>query len=251
MSPRPRLELGELSVVTFNAWTGQTDRGLRDNLVNMVGDVAALQGGVKPHAVVLQEVWDWDGSIPGYDRYAADPADFPGRKGRDADEVRSTTVLVRERGVDVRRADYIEVHGPDWRGPKHGLHHRPRVFPDLTLVVPDSGRPWDLLAGHRTPGGPRAGIKANRASWAAEDAEIADWFQRRGPQVAGMDWNNTGSDRGPLTVHDLARRVGGKYLLAGIDGFMFVDARGHIHELPGRYGGDGHRPVVGNFNQKD
>lgn len=219
-----------LDVVTFNAWTGNRD--LRGNLIDLADDTH------KPHAIVLQEVKGWDGTIPGYERVADDNS-HP--------EAASTVILVRSRGVDILATSFLRVDGPRWVGPKHGEVHEPRVFPRVSIAA--AGFETDLLGVHRTPGGPYPNIKVNGESWAAEDRAIEAWFARRRDrnpdrvQAAVGDQNDRATDFRDRSVRHLSKRVSGRLLLKGIDGAIIAGAKGKARRLPGKYGSDAHRPV--------
>lgn len=221
-----------LTLVTFNGWVGNPD--WRANLTLLANDTD------RPHVLALQEAYRFGGTIRGYRRLAC--------SHRDDNDAQSTIVLVRD-DVPVTRHRCLHVDGPDWIGPKHGIRHDPRTFRDLTVEV--DGTRFDVLAVHRTPGGPQPGIKANAASWAAEDAEIVSWATRREarhpdrPQVVIGDHNGrTGDDR-PLGIGDLAARLGAVARLRGIDGALVAEAgKVTARKLDGRYGSDAHEPVV-------
>lgn len=228
-----------LDLVTFNAWVGQRDRALRNNLIDLVDDAGY------PDILSLQEVWDWDGTIPGYDPIRAPHDEFP------HPEARSTILLVRRRpGIEIQRTGFIDVAdhgGTKWVGPKHGEIHPPRVFPWVRALVDD--QPWGVLGIHRTPGGPRPGIRANAPSWAAEDEAIVCWFAAhpRIPCAAVGDQNARRTTVGPTSPRGLAKRVEGRLILKGIDGAIATGARPlYVEELRRRdhYGSDGHDPVL-------
>lgn len=235
-----RTPAARLDVVTHNIWVGNKDP--RGNLIRLRDDTAAITG-TRPHAIVLQEAKRFRGTIPGYDRHACD---------EHGDECRSTVVLVRDRGVDVTRARFLHVDGPDWVGPKHGDPHEPRTFPDLTLEVHDEhgDQRWDLLGVHRTPGGPNPHIAVNGRSWAAEHDEIVGWADHRQERHEGRpflivgDHNDRAGTLEPRSLGRLAADIDATAKMRGIDGALVHGARATAEELPGRYGSDGHQPVI-------
>lgn len=226
-----------LRVITFNMWVGNKDP--RQNLTNLV-DACHKQFGYKPDALSIQEAKTWHGTIPGYNRVAAD---VPGRPESD-----STILLVRT-DHKLGRDRTLVVTGPDWVGPKHDLRHEPRVFPGRSISV--RGRAWDLLGIHRTPGGPTS---RNAASWKAEDEDLVAWEERadenRPKRAAAWvgDWNDRTGTIHRLSVSSLARRVDGDLRMRGIDGAIGLGCEvTRAHEFSGLFGGDGHNPVLFEF----
>lgn len=219
-----------LTVVTFNGWVANPD--WRGNVHWLANDTD------RPHAIVAQEAKRFHGTIRGYTRHACD------RKGPRHRECGSTIVLVRN-DVRVTRERYLHVDGPDWRGPKHGLRHNPRTFPDLTLKA--DGQKWDLLAVHRTPGGPEGYAVA---SWTAEHREIVAWADRRAhrrkprPLLVVGDHNDRKGGRHVLGLSGLADDIDADLAVRGIDGALIVRAKGRARELDDYYGSDAHQPVV-------
>lgn len=231
--PPPDRAYAQITAVTHNLHSaGNTPDSVDRHLERLARDTGM------PELLVASEAFKVRGSIPGYDRVGPEWS-------RDKDEC-STIVLVRRKhGISIRRDRTIKVDGPDWYW--NGNRREPRLLVDFTLDA-DEQR-WDGLAVHRTPGGPRAGIVANRASWAAEDAAIAAWFARRDrrfdrPTFAFGDWNDRATTVHPLGVRGLARRVDADLALKGIDGGIVAGARARSRKLDGRYGSDAHRPVV-------
>lgn len=232
-------EAAAFPFATFNAWIGQRDEQLERNL-------GRLTRRLDDPILALQEVWDWGGTIPGYQPVRASREKFPHR------ESRSTILLVPDR-FEIVHEGARQVDGPDWIGPKHGILHPPRVFPRATVKDPDTGQLVDVIAVHRTPGGPNAGIVRNRASWAAEDACLVEWVgdirdaHPRRPIVILGDHNDRVAGRERLGIADLARRLDARPVMRGIDGGLLIGCdpkRGATTELDGLYGGDGHRPVA-------
>lgn len=224
---QPRERRAQLRVVTFNAYSAG-NKAIRDNLCDLIEDAG------RPEVVALQEAWRLDGSVPGYRRV--------GDQGSSR-EVGSSIALVRL-DVEVTRERVYRV-GPGWSW--QGNKRAPREFVDFTVA--HDGMRWDFLATHRTPGGPYAGIKGNRASWAAEDRAIDAWFDRREdredrPKACLADHNGRAGDLRARGIGDLARRVGAKAALRGIDGALVTDARARTRKMKGRYGSDAHHPVI-------
>jgi hypothetical protein len=218
--------------VTWNAWVGQSEADVLENGGRLVQELDL------PVVVALQEVWRCRRPLAGYKRYAADGG-HP--------ENASTQLHVR-RGVQVLQEFYLRPGGPNWHGPKHGLVHPPRVFPGVTLRY--AKEVWDVIGIHRVSGGPDAHLEGNRECWRREDERLqafADSRARRHPTRRLLmlgDWNNGAGDRSPLSVRDLAGRIGADLELVGVDGGLARGARLAAKELPDLYGSDNHRPVV-------
>lgn len=220
----------QLRTLTWNPHIGRADE-----LSDVLGDV--LRDARWPHVASLQEVWDWSGKVPGYRRVAASTTDFPHH------EARGVQLLVRTKGVRLRRATARQVDGGVWIGPVHGRPHPPRVYPLVT--VGHGGTVWDIIGVHRCPGGPNAERERNRQAWVDEHQLLIDWAERRphGPLVMLGDHNNRASDPDPLSVSGLASRIGARLALERIDGAI---ARGVLgigtETMPDAYGSD-HHPV--------
>jgi hypothetical protein len=222
---------GDLTVVTFNA--NQRLDTLRGNLTRLAEDTG------QPHVMALQEVENFGGTVPGYQRVVAEPTP----DNREAD---SCVLLVR-RDLRVVRERHLLVKGGAWRWHRE---HPPRVYAAATIEA--SGRRWEVMGVHRIPGGPLAGIKENRQPWAAEHSAIeARVFKRADraghPQVLAGDWNDRADNAHPLSVASLAERLGGQLVLpkGGIDGAIVIGCRVvHAEKLDDKYGSDAHRPVV-------
>lgn len=221
-------EKDRLRVVSHNMYVGNKDPK---------GNLTRLAENTDADVIVVQEAKNWHGTIPGYERFVADS---------DRPEADSTILLVRKKDTEVHRERSIEVGGPDWIGPKHDLRHKPRVFPAASIEV--RGRRWDVIGIHRNPGGPDS---RNEDAWRAEDKALVEWEARREehrpkrPAVLAGDWNDRKATKHPVSVSSLAKRLGGDLRLRGIDGAIAIGADGiHVKELPGRYGSDGHNPVV-------
>lgn len=241
-----RRRVAELPTVTFNAWIGQDatdDRDpddLRDNLRRMVADAAdALEA--RPVTVCLQEVWDWDGTIPGYLPVRA-PRNMFGPEGR------STVWLVLDDARVLHRG-FRQTPGPGWVW--NGKHKEPRVFPRIRVGW--DRQVWDQTGVHRTPGGPRPRIELNRASWNAEHEMLAGWQTRIAEhrddavRVLQGDHNAGAGELAhyPYSIGTLAETMHAEAALRGVDGFLVAGAevRG-LERLAGAYGGDGHHATV-------
>lgn len=225
---------------TFNVWQGQ--RGVR-LLTNLERALEALD---YPEVLAVQEAIHLTDAPDGYQRFAARHGDgFTDRYNR------STQLLVRKDGVTVHGHGVRQVDGPSWRGPKQGIIQPPRVFVRVTYSLDDDpGHRWDAFGIHRTPGGPRPAIAGNRDSWAAEDRFIEGWSDARAarhghPQLWLGDHNGRRSDKGDLSLTDLAHRMGRAQLaIKGIDGAIVRDAQARAKKLRPKFGSDGHRPVL-------
>lgn len=227
-----QLVTASADVVTHNAYSaGNSQESIRRNLVMLVDDSD------RPDVIIVTEAWRLRGSIGGYLRVGPDWS-------RDRN-LCSTIVLVRA-DHEVTRRRLIRVDGPSWWW--NGNRRPPRIFVDVTVRI--RGVLFDVLGVHRTPGGPDAGIIANRASWAAEHREILAWRRRRRranpdrPRVVAGDHNDRLATRVRRSVRALARRLGARAALRGIDGLLAINARvSRVRELRGRYGSDAHNPV--------
>jgi hypothetical protein len=224
----PRASRARLRIVSHNAYSAG-NRSIRDHLIDLAEDAE------RPEVICVQEGWRHDGTIPGYVRVGAAAGDR---------ETGSTFALVRH-DVKITR-QRIERVGPGWTW--NGHKRRAREFVDFTVA--HDGIRTDLLLSHRTPGGPLAGILGNRASWAAEDRYIADWFARRSdrhpdrPLVHVADHNGRPLDLRARGIGDLARRVGAKTAMRGIDGALVKGAKAKARRMKHKYGSDKHWPVV-------
>lgn len=222
---------GDLTIVTFNA--NQGTGTLRDNLTRLAEDTG------QPHVIALQEVKNFGGTIPGYQRVVAKPTP----DNREADNcvllVRSDVKVVRER--------HLLIEGGAWTWTRA---HPPRVYAAATIE--EDGRRWEVMSVHRIPGGPLAGIKENRPAWAAEHSAIEARVSKRAgraghPQVLAGDWNDRADNDHPLSVASLADRMDGQLVLpkGGIDGAIAIGCRVvDAQKLEDKYGSDAHRPVV-------
>jgi hypothetical protein len=215
-------------VVTYNAWIGQdeTDDDGRGDLLDNV--IRLIEAAGDPHVLSLQEVWDWSERVPGYRRVQAPRDRFPHR------EARSTQLLVR-RDLPLIGHGAREAHGPWWTGPKHGIPHPPRVFPRASVGYEDVV--VDVFGLHFT----RPAWSEGGAAWKGEQEVLVDWAHDRPPNrpqvfLGDLQGNNLGH---------LAHRLDAQVWARGIDGALVhgMTVAG-IRRIPGRFGGDGHRPVL-------
>lgn len=238
---RPQLPAG-----TFNAWIGQdaTDddgpRDLRDNVRRVVADAGDVLGAPLV-ALCLQEVWDWDGTIPGFIPIRARLEDF-GAEGR------STQWLIRD-DAEILHTGFRQVPGGDWTW--NGNRKQPRVFP--RVVIRWDRQVWDLVGVHRIPGGPEPAIDLNRTGWNAEHTMLDTWQARiadnRRGEVRALfgDWNAAEDERPgyPYSIASLAESVNAEAALRHIDGALVAGAGVRdLQRLENKYGSDGHHPVV-------
>jgi hypothetical protein len=212
---------------------GQQRDSLRLNVTRLLRDTHA-------DVAMLQEAERFNGTVPGYRRWAADEHPRP--------EAGMCVILYRKELRVVRRGLMV-IEGPDWVGPKHGLRHPPRIFPWLALEDPEAGPAWYLLNVHRTWVGDEW---RNLGSWTAEDHQLERWADRRmaghPERPLGMfgDWNGSERDRHPLSVSSLARRTGTTPNLIGVDGGLVRAAKAHARRLTRSYTTErpAHHPVV-------
>lgn len=218
----------QLRLVTHNVYVGQPAAQLRDNLAELV------EATDRPHALALQEAIRLDRGIPGYRRVAVQLELHRDDGG---------CVLLVRNDVQLVKPRIVQVAGPWWTGPKHGLRHPPKVFVGATLET--EGRRWDVLDVHRCWTGRG---RRNMDTWRAEHAALVRWLRRRGsvdrgrrPVVALGDWN-----AGAHELDELAQDTGRTCQLAmrGIDGALAINATAAAHELGRRFGSDGHQPVA-------
>lgn len=228
MAPRDPERRSTLRLVTFNMWVGNRDP--RQNLMALAFDTN------RPHVIALQEARRFNGTIPGYERHDVDE---PGNPESD-----NCVLLIRKEGVQVKRERDIDVKGPAWIGPKHGLKHPPRDFPGITVEV--DGQRWDVVNVHRSWTG---GLRHNMGSWTAEHRALVSFADRRAqfapnrPLAFVGDWNGRRSDPRRFAMRDLNKSIGGRLLLKGIDGALVRGCRGRARRLDEKYGSDAHKPV--------
>lgn len=223
--------MAQLRLVTFNGWSGNRD--WRGNLTDLADDTSM------PHVIATQETYRFDGNVPGYERHDITEPGNP-RAG-------NCVLFVRHRGVTICRERDIDVEGPGWVGPKHGIQQPPRDFTGLSILTEEDGQRWDVLNVHRTW---THNLRTNMGAWAAEHRELVDFADRRHRAAPGRplvmlgDWNGRKSDPRPLSVSGLAKAIGADVRLRRIDGALTRDCEGRAKRLPGRYGSDGHHPVL-------
>jgi hypothetical protein len=224
-----RVPRARLRIVSHNAYSAGNPGGIRDHLIDLAEDAE------RPEVICVQEGWRHDGAIPGYVRVGNAAGDR---------ETGSTFALVRH-DVPIVRQRVTRV-GPGWVW--NGNRRRAREMVDFTVA--HDGIRWDVLATHRTPGGPLAGIVGNRDSWAAEDRHVAEWFAVRSrnrpdrPMANVADQNGRAFDLRPRGIGDLARRVGARAAMCGIDGALVRGAKAKARRMKRKYGSDKHYPVV-------
>lgn len=221
-----------MRALTFNAWIGQDKDhrpGQTDSLYAHV--MALLEATDHPEVLCLQEVWGWAERVQGYTRVQAPRDRFPHR------EARSTQLLVRRKGTRIVRRGARDAGGTWWTGPKHGVHHPPRVFPLAAVLEEDTDVTWDAIGVHRT----RPPWSPDGKAYKAEHRTLTEWAhdRPRGPVVFLGDHN------GDEAAEALADSVGGHAHLRGVDGYVVRGAVvAGLHRVQGDYGGDGHRPVL-------
>jgi hypothetical protein len=224
--------------IVHNVYVGQHPDSAVANLLR-------LAERFDPDGFLLQESMRLTGHrVPGYRTLSVPAAE---RSHADDGNCR---VLVREDGVAVRDSYVVRVQAPGWRGPKHGLPHPPRVFVGGALDLdPDAGwrRELNLLSVHRMPGGPTSRLQGGEANWRGEHEALVRFADGHDgvPLLLGGDWNVRTTNRHPLGLAGLARRIGAVVRVKGIDGVLAVGfERVEVRQLFRRYGSDQHRPVV-------
>ena len=234
-----------MRLVTFNKWIGQRQVLANRNLRRLARKLG------KPLFIVLQEAQNFDGTIPGYRAYRCT------EQGLTSDDTYRAIVILVHESVRVKAAFARSVPGGDWVW-KAGAKEA-RVW--VRLVCELEGEVFEVWGGHRIPGGPMAGIVSNRKAWAAEHRFLVEWILRvkqkhpNRPIFIGADWNSHRDDNPhhSASLAELAHRVGGRWFLRGIDGFLVIAGRGlpqppkrrrRVRKLLGKFGSDGHRPVV-------
>jgi endonuclease/exonuclease/phosphatase (EEP) superfamily protein YafD len=197
-------------------------------------DLAKLaKDAARPHAIAVQEARHLTRPPHGYQRVALDEPPHPDHLG--------TQLLVRD-DVPVIRRRVLPCGGPWWTGPKHSLRHPPPIHVGATVEV--AGIRWDLLSVHGVWTGPR---DRNTDTRRAELRALREWMLARQDRNDGTrpviplgDWNARAAD-----LTELAHVTHARIALEGIDGALAVNvAHVSTRELPGRYGSDGHQPVL-------
>lgn len=226
----------DLHLVTFNMWVGNKDP--KGNLEALADDLNY------PDVIAVQEGRRFDRVPRRYVRYVVEEEGNP-----EAD----SCILFVHQSLNVPIVRNLQVDGPDWIGPKHGLVHPPRDFPGLTVEKDDFK--WDILNVHRTWTG---GLRKNMGAYRAEHDNLLAYAARRfdaqphRPLVFLGDWNSRKHDPRPLAVSGLAKRMGAdEVLIRGIDGALVRNARGWATKLDQKYGSDGHRPVEISLRSKE
>lgn len=219
-------EAEPLRIVTHNVSVKQPREKLRRNLERVVKRTH------RPHVIALQEAKRLHRSIPGYQRVAVDDV-----KSTEAGQ----NVLLVRNDVKILRKHVVTTPGPRWRGPHLGKMHDPRIFVGVSVAF--DGQAWDILNDHRVPGG----AAKNRDAWKAEGAAIEEWAANRAERRPGRPLvivgdKNANAKHRRLTA--LARDIGGRLLMAGIDGAVVRGCKGRVKKLFRKFGSDTHRPVV-------
>lgn len=215
MRPRKHNDDEQLRAVTFNVYVGQSPTSARRNLVRLAKRTRS------PHVIALQEAKRFEGTIPGYHRFA------PGNG--------EVAWLIRN-DVDVEDRSHLETGGGAWHGPQGGTQPA-RIFP--TLRVRLGGQLIRLVDVHHATR--TQGAADNRR---AEQAALREWFKRGdAPAIALGDWNS-----GLDLMRRFARDVGGRVSLFAPDGAVVQGARiVKVRRLISKYGSDHHRPIVYTF----
>ena len=214
-----------MRVVTHNVWVGQPPAKLKANLRRLIKATAVDDE--PPVAIALQEAHRLNDDLPGYRRFW-----IPG-----SDDDRNNQLLIRREGVKVHREHLVHAPHP-WIGPKHQQRHDPRRSPGATIEVDD--RHWIILATHLIPNDGRNPMAAD-----GEWDSLTVWANGRmedRPLVMLADWN---SRKDSPDLRRFAHRTNTEIHLKGIDGALTRNCRvDRIKELDGKYGSDGHNPVV-------
>lgn len=150
--------MNHLTLITWNVYQGHPRKAALATLRMFAHTYA-------PHVIVLQEATHLGPiEVPGYVVYHEPIEHTPGRvQPEDAD----AAMLVRA-DVKVTRPDLMRMK-MFWKGPDHGLPHRPRVYHKALLST--GGRPWKFATGH-WPFGPALQETIQR---------VARWFRRTVP----------------------------------------------------------------------
>lgn len=219
--------------LTFNVWVGQALADMQENLTKLVERCP------EPFvALATQETRRFQGDIEGTRRV----------EGVDPGNPDDGSCLLFVGGKVVKER-IVEVGGPGWTGPKHGIAHEPRIFVGAT--VESRGQRFDVLCIHRSYGG--VGSR-NEQAWIAEHNAIIEWVEQRlerhpdRPIVILGDWNQSLSEHGPYSVRTLAKRLKAQALIPSgrpaIDGALLINCHGTAKKLAGGFGSDGHHPVL-------
>lgn len=220
-----------------NVFVGQP----RNSAVLNLGKLVRLED---PDVFLLSEAKRLGGKIlPGWLNHAGDA-----KLGQDAANCR---VLVNLARFHVLERGAWKVPGARWRWKKPKPS---RVYAWALIRRISDGAVFLVVSLHRIPGGPVPGIVENRAAWGREHTSIVREVGRlaaRFPKatvVLGGDWN-AGANEKPehrWSLASLARDLGGAAVrILHIDGLMVLRGRlGRVYKLDGRFGSDGHRPVV-------
>lgn len=233
MPLRKKKDPPDARLIIHNIYVGQPAEAALANL-------ARLDDRFSPDAFVLQE----SARLQGRTLRGFETIEDTNPRHRDDGNNR---VLVRK-GLRIGDVPHlVQVKAPNWRGPKHGLEHPPRLFVGTPMRGEPRGDRFNVLSIHRMPGGPTSRLPGGQANWAAEHDAIVSYARQHdgSPLVLGADWNCRVTNRHPLSVTGLARRIRGVLGVKGIDGVITRGfKRVRVRRLLRRYGSDGHRPVV-------
>jgi hypothetical protein len=221
-------------VIVHNVYVGQ-------DAASALANLARLAKRFDPDAFLLQESANLQGRrLKGYDTIECTD---PGHHRDDG----NNRVLVKS-GQRIGGQEFVvRVRAPQWRGPKHGLLHPPRVFVGGPARAAVSGYRMNLLSVHRMPGGPTSRLQGGPANWKAEHAALVKFADDHdeAPLVLGADWNLRLTAKHPLNLQALAARIRGRLGVKGIDGVITRGFAGvRVRRLLRKYGSDQHRPVV-------
>lgn len=223
--------------ITHNVYVGQDPASVGRNL-------RALTRFRRPLAVALQESRRFHGPVRGYRLLAAQDKTLT----RD-DSYRHNQLLVRRRGVKVRKVVPLKVPDGDWT--YDGNHKEARVF--LRVVLEVRGRVEEVWVIHRCPLGPNPPRDLNVKVWRREHEFIVDQVTgvlRRHPGrkiTLLADWNTSEgkNPHHPCSIESLAEELGARIHMVHIDGALQINGpRCRVERLDGFYGSDHHRPVV-------
>lgn len=213
------------TIATWNGYVGRPGKELARDLDRWLGKF-------EPHLGNLQEM---SRALPAIRPVLRHHGYTLHRKAVLGVEGRSTLLIARH-DVPVHRSGGIVVDVP-WKGPKMGIQHPGRVFPTVAAgdaLIRD-------VSVHMPPGQVR-NRKAYAASLAALEQRADRW---KAPFVLMGDWNGSHGQRGPLSPHALAERIGARVVHDGNDARIdFALVRGFAaadYETHGRYGSDTHR----------
>lgn len=211
-----------MRIVTHNQYVGNGPAAARSNAMDLIEETDF------PTLVPLQES-RLARDIPGYTRLAVD---------RGHQDNNNCVLLVRKKGVQIKKVHVVRPKGW-WVGPKHGLHHPPRIFIGATIFT--EGMFEICLDIHGIPNRGR-----NPAAARSEWATLENWANSRmwgRPLDMVGDWNADDEDE---RLVQFARETHTTPALVHIDGTLHRNhkRRPLIHRLASKFGSDGHRPII-------